>query len=205
MQGPLREATGGPAELRGGRPRAMERLIEGLIMSGLAMQVSGPRGRPRAPSTSSATCGRWRAWGTATTVAASHGFKVGVGSIAIAALYERLLERDLAELDVDAPPRAPGRAGTRWSATVRAPHTTPGLDEAAVEQSRAKYIDADELAERLELLRERWPALRERLAAAAPERPTSCASSCARPAPDQPGGDRPAHRGLPGRPTGGRR
>ena len=32
----------------------------------------------------------------------SHGFKVGVGSVAIAALYELLLERDLADLDIEA-------------------------------------------------------------------------------------------------------
>ena len=46
---------------------------------------------------------------------------------------------------------------------VRATHKTPGLDTAAVEQSRAKHIDADQLAERLTLVGEAWPALRERI------------------------------------------
>lgn len=32
----------------------------------------------------------------------SHGFKVGVGSIAIAALYEQVLQRNLGNLDIDA-------------------------------------------------------------------------------------------------------
>jgi len=47
---------------------------------------------------------------------------------------------------------------------VRRAHTTPGLDEAAVEETRAKDVDAGALRERLTLLRSRWPDLRERLA-----------------------------------------
>jgi glycerol-1-phosphate dehydrogenase [NAD(P)+] len=94
----------------------------------------------------------------------SHGFKVGLGSIAVAALYERVMARDLSRLDVGALSAAwPSREDVE--AAVRATHTTPGLDEAAVAESLAKYIDAAELGKRLELLAERWPALRERLAA----------------------------------------
>jgi glycerol-1-phosphate dehydrogenase [NAD(P)+] len=47
--------------------------------------------------------------------------------------------------------------------SVRAQHTSPELEEGAVEQTLAKYISADELAERLELLREVWPDLREKV------------------------------------------
>ncbi|HEX7148738.1 MAG TPA: sn-glycerol-1-phosphate dehydrogenase, partial [Actinomycetota bacterium] len=92
----------------------------------------------------------------------SHGFKVGVGSIAIAALYERLLERDLAALDVAA-------LGDAWpgpeeaEVAVRAAHTTPGLDEAAVAETMAKHADPETLGRRLALLADRWPALRDRL------------------------------------------
>ena len=39
-------------------------------------------------------------------LAVPHGFKVGVGSIAAAALYERLLMRDMRALDIDALCRA---------------------------------------------------------------------------------------------------
>ena len=91
-----------------------------------------------------------------------HGFKVGVGSVAIAALYELLLERDLADLDIEAlkdswPPRE------EMEQSVRVQHTSHELEEGAVEQTLAKYISADELAERLELLREIWPGLREKV------------------------------------------
>ena len=74
----------------------------------------------------------------------SHGFKVGVGSVAIAALYERLLERDLGALDVEGLRRAwPGPEAAE--AAVRAAHTTPGLDEAAVAETMAKHADPETL------------------------------------------------------------
>ena len=41
VQGPLRAATARPAELAAGDRDAMLALVEGLMMSGLAMQVSG--------------------------------------------------------------------------------------------------------------------------------------------------------------------
>jgi glycerol-1-phosphate dehydrogenase [NAD(P)+] len=46
---------------------------------------------------------------------------------------------------------------------VRAAHATPGLDEAAVAETMAKWVDADALGRRLRLLADRWPALRDRL------------------------------------------
>ncbi|HEX7147421.1 MAG TPA: iron-containing alcohol dehydrogenase, partial [Actinomycetota bacterium] len=39
VQGPLREAVGRPGELAAGDQEALERLVEGLVMSGLAMQA----------------------------------------------------------------------------------------------------------------------------------------------------------------------
>jgi glycerol-1-phosphate dehydrogenase [NAD(P)+] len=92
----------------------------------------------------------------------SHGFKVGVGSISVAALYERVLARDLGDLDVEGIV-AEWPAWEEVERRVRATHTVPGLDEYAVEESRAKYVDADGLRKRLELLRGIWPGLRERL------------------------------------------
>jgi glycerol-1-phosphate dehydrogenase [NAD(P)+] len=92
----------------------------------------------------------------------SHGFKVGVGSVAIAALYELLLERDPADLDVEALQDF-WPTGEQMERSVRERHANPELEEGAVEQTLAKYISADELAGRLELLREVWPELREKV------------------------------------------
>jgi glycerol-1-phosphate dehydrogenase [NAD(P)+] len=164
VQDPLRGWTGAPAELRDGDQEAMNRLIEGLIVSGLAMQVH----RSSRPASGSehqfSHLWEMEGLGRDDNPPLSHGFKVGVGSVAIAALYERILQRDLGDLDIEALHNAwPTQEEVQQ--TVRAAHTTPGLDEAAVKESLAKYINADQLAQRLELLRERWPELRERVAA----------------------------------------
>jgi glycerol-1-phosphate dehydrogenase [NAD(P)+] len=164
VQGPLREATARPAELATGDRRAMEALVEGLMMSGLAMQVAGSS-RP-ASGAEHYFSHLWELEGLAHGVEGGpppeHGLKVGFGSIAMAAFYERLLQRDLSTVDIE----ARRRLWPSWEQVeqeVRATHQTPGLDRAAIAQSREKYIDADQLAQRLTLLHERWPALRERI------------------------------------------
>jgi glycerol-1-phosphate dehydrogenase [NAD(P)+] len=162
VQGPLRSATAHPAELHAGDAEAMDALIEGLVMSGLAMQ-SASSSRP-ASGAEHQFSHLWEMehLGQDDDPPLSHGFKVGLGSIATSALYERVLARDLSRLDVDA-------AVSAWPAwdeverRVRSEHTEPGLDEAAAEETRAKYVPADDLRVRLSLLRERWPSLREQL------------------------------------------
>jgi glycerol-1-phosphate dehydrogenase [NAD(P)+] len=162
VQGPLREAIGRPAELQAGDQRAMDALIEGLIMSGLAMQAHASSRPASGAEHQFSHLWEMEGLGRDEDPPLSHGFKVGVGSVAIAALYERILPRDLSNLDIDAIRGAwPTQAEVEQA--VRAAHTTPGLDEAAVTESLTKYIGADQLAERLALLRERWPALRQRL------------------------------------------
>jgi glycerol-1-phosphate dehydrogenase [NAD(P)+] len=165
VQGPLREATARPGDLHAGDPEALDALIEGLILSGLAMQATSSS-RP-ASGAEHQFSHLWEMAGLGEhpehgEPPLSHGFKVGLGTVSIAALYERLLARDLAELDID----AAVAAWPSWDEVerrVRAAHTTPGLDEPAVQQSKAKYVDAEQLAGRLRLARERWPQLRERL------------------------------------------
>ncbi len=164
VQGPLREATGRPAELQAGDRQAMEGLIEGLVMSGLAMQAAASSRPASGAEHQFSHLWEMEGLGHDDVPPLSHGFKVGVGSLAIASLYERLLERDLAALDADA-------ICSAWPAwddverNVRAAHATPGLDDAAVTETREKYVDAGELEKRLALLAQRWPDLRERVRA----------------------------------------
>jgi len=165
VQDHLREWTSEPADLHDGAQQAMEHLIEGLIMSGLGMQSY--QSSRTASGAEHQFSHLWEMEGLGHGEGhegppLSHGFKVGVGSVAIAALYERILERDLTNLDIDAVCSA-WLGQDEVERSVRAAHTSPDLEEGAVEQSLAKYISAEELAERLELLREVWPDLRERL------------------------------------------
>jgi glycerol-1-phosphate dehydrogenase [NAD(P)+] len=162
VQGPLRSSVARPAELAAGDSDAMDNLIEGLIMSGLAMQAASSSRPASGAEHQFSHLWEMEGHGHDWTPPLSHGFKVGVGSVAIAALYERILERDLSQLDVEAATAAwPDREEVERR--VRAAHTTPGLDEAAVAETLAKYIDADELGKRLEVLKARWPELRKRL------------------------------------------
>jgi glycerol-1-phosphate dehydrogenase [NAD(P)+] len=162
VQGPLREAVGRPAELAAGDRQAMGGLIQGLIMSGLAMQAHASSRPASGAEHQFSHLWEMEGLGHDRQPPLSHGFKVGLGSVAVAALYERILERDLSVLDIEAL-RGAWRTPEEVGAAVAAAHTTPGLDEAAVEETLAKYIDADQLGQRLALLGERWPALRGRL------------------------------------------
>jgi glycerol-1-phosphate dehydrogenase [NAD(P)+] len=160
VQDSLRAWTAHPARLRDGDSQALSELFTGLTMTGLAMQLSASS-RPASGSEHRFSHLWEMQLGPA---AALHGFKVGVGTIAAAALYDRLLARDLTRLDIAGLCRAwPSRAEVER--TVRQGHDHPQLAEHAVAESLAKYIDARQLRQRLLLLQERWPALRERLQA----------------------------------------
>ena len=164
VQDHLREWTGSPAELRAGDREATGRLMEGLILSGLGMQSYQSSRTASGAEHQFSHLWEMEGLGKDADPPLSHGFKVGVGSVAIAALYERVLERDLGALDIAAlreswPPRE------EMERSVRAQHTSPDLEEGAVEQTLAKYISADELVQRLQLLGEVWPELRGKVRA----------------------------------------
>ena len=127
VQGPLREAVGRPGELAAGDQEALERLVEGLVMSGLAMQAHASSRPASGAEHQFSHLWEMEGLGHDRQPPLSHGFKVGVGSIAIAALYERLLERDLAALDVAALARRLARPrGGRGGGPGRAHHPRPG-------------------------------------------------------------------------------
>jgi glycerol-1-phosphate dehydrogenase [NAD(P)+] len=162
VQDHLREWIDSPAELRVGSRRSTEHLVEGLIMSGLGMQSYQSSRTASGAEHQFSHLWEMEGLGKDADPPLSHGFKVGVGSVAIAAIYELLLERDLDDLDIEALRDSwPNREEMERS--VREQHTNPELEEGAVEQTLAKYIGADELAGRLRLLGEVWPELREKV------------------------------------------
>ena len=162
VQDHLRRWIGNPSGLRSGDEGAMDGLMEGLVMSGLAMQSYESSRTASGAEHQFSHLWEGEGLGRDHDPPLSHGFKVGVGSIAIAALYERVLDRDLTDLDVESIKGSwPSKDDLERS--VRAAHTTPGLDEAAVKQSLAKHPGPDDLAERLRKIREVWPDLRGRL------------------------------------------
>jgi glycerol-1-phosphate dehydrogenase [NAD(P)+] len=161
VQDSLRDWTGQPRALHAGDRQAIENLFEGLIMSGIAMQISHSS-RP-ASGSEHRFSHLWEMQALAHGhEPVPHGFKVGIGTQASAALYERVLARDLTKLNVDALCRAwPSREEVRSS--VQEAHSIPKLAENAVEESLAKYITPDQLRQRLIFIQERWPVSRGHL------------------------------------------
>jgi glycerol-1-phosphate dehydrogenase [NAD(P)+] len=92
----------------------------------------------------------------------SHGFKVGIGTLAVAGLYEYLLARELDRLNVDI-------CCAQWpddaarEKTAQALFHQDDLKAVALQESQAKWIDAAGLSRQLATLRRVWPDLRERL------------------------------------------
>ena len=96
VQDGLKDALCDPAGVRAGNVAKVEQLAEGLLLSGFAMQAT-QSSRP-ASGAEHQFSHLWEMEGHGVDITPrrlSHGFKVGLGSVSIAALYERLLERDL--------------------------------------------------------------------------------------------------------------
>jgi len=161
VQGPLPAMIADPARFQAGDAASIEQLFLGLIVTGLAIQVSG--------STRCASGGEhqfshlWEMRGLEHNgELVSHGVKVGFGSIFAAALYERFLARDWTGFDIEAAVAAyPSLA--EMEAEILAMDDSPALIERALEECRAKHVDAGTLRDRLNAFREGWPVLKARL------------------------------------------
>lgn len=163
VQHPLRDALASPDRLRAGDPAAVERFFLGLVLSGLAMQAA--RSSRPASGVEHLLSHLWEMTGlTHDGLTPSHGVKVGVGTVLGVALYEALLDRDLAQVDVEA-------RATSWpppSAVedeVRRSLPAGTIADRAVAESLAKHPTPAELRDRLACAQERWDDLRERLRA----------------------------------------
>ena len=163
VQGGLRPAVADPVGARKGDPAAIRQLVEGLMLSGFAMQYS----RTSRPA-SGAEHQFSHLWDMQHHVhnghAPSHGFKVGIGTLAMTALHEYLLSGPMENLDI-------ARCCAQWpddaarEKAVRALFTQEDILTVALTESRAKWLDAAGLRAQLELIKRLWPCLKERLRA----------------------------------------
>ena len=163
VQGPLQYAIADPDGLRRGDVEAVAALSEGLQMSGLAIQVYGTS-RP-ASGAGHYFSHQWEmeGYGRDWAIPLSHGFKVGLGTLAMCALYEIVLGLDLGAVDVDAR-LASWPTPEQDRARVEALQPSAIIRESAVRESAEKYLTPDAARRRLETIRRVWPELRFRLA-----------------------------------------
>lgn len=162
VQDGLQEALSDPAGVHAGRVDKVEQLAEGLIMSGFAMQaIQSSRPASGAEHQFSHLWDmehlRYRG------ASVSHGFKVGIGTLASTAFYEMLLEAPVGELDVE-------RCVAEWPSWEQTEGEIrrlfdhdPELVTRCLKETRDKYVGRDGLRDQLTRLREAWPELRERI------------------------------------------
>ncbi|GAA1393986.1 sn-glycerol-1-phosphate dehydrogenase [Luteococcus peritonei] len=162
VQSPLRAAMSQPEALAHGDRAALAALTEESMLSGLAIQAH-QSSRPGSGAGHNFSH-QWEMEGHGLDwePPLSHGAKVGIGTVAVCALYDRALELDLSTLDVEALVAAwPDPQQNRER--VLALHDVDVIAEAAVTQSMAKYLPADQLADRIGRIQQEWPALVPRL------------------------------------------
>jgi glycerol-1-phosphate dehydrogenase [NAD(P)+] len=149
VQGGLREALQHPINI--------EKLTEGLMLGGFAMQAA-QSSRPASGAEHQFS----HLWDMQHATDASHGFKVGIGTLAVAEFYEKLFEIPIENLNV------PSYA-TDWpdwpqvERRIIASFEQPELREKALQETRAKWIDNETMQDRLWRLTDVWPDLKRRL------------------------------------------
>ncbi len=162
VQAPLRASLADPDRIAVGDESAIASLADGLLMSGLAMQAHRSSRPASGAGHQFSHLWEMEGLGRAWEPPLSHGKKVGLGTIALCALYEVVLRRDLATLDVDAAVRD-WPAWAEVERRIRAADLPSDITAAALEQSHAKFVSPARLRSRLERLREVWPALSRQL------------------------------------------
>jgi glycerol-1-phosphate dehydrogenase [NAD(P)+] len=161
VQGMLRSWIEDPAAIARGDRTRLRQLTCGLMMSGFAMQAA----RSSRPA-SGAEHQFSHLWDMQhhnyRGAAPSHGFKVGIGTLASIALYEDLLATDWKRFDIES-------AVAKWPDWEHmeqqiASFFEPGeLRDIATQEMRAKYSSPQEVRDQLGRLVEAWPELSSRL------------------------------------------
>lgn len=161
VQSRLRHWVGNPEGVASRDPETVRGLITGLLMTGFAMQAA----RSSRPA-SGAEHQFSHLWDmehhTFRGGVPSHGFKVGIGSLASTALYDALLKLPLADLDVE-------QAVAVWPDEPEIKQEIEELFEIeelaakAREESMAKHPTPSRLRSQLERLKGVWPELAKRL------------------------------------------
>lgn len=163
VQNPLRKLISNPSGIKHRDHQALCFLMEGLIMSGLAMQQA-QSSRPASGAEHQFS----HLWDNQhhkhNGKTPSHGFKVAVGSLASLALYEALFD-----LLGDSVEKIKTEKQSYWKdfaeieKEIKNTFSSPVEAAQVIEQSRQKYIDFTNLEKRLNRVVEIWPELRRKL------------------------------------------
>jgi len=143
-----------PAGVRAGNRAALDGLMRGLVMSGLAMQAHG-NSRP-ASGSDHQFAHLWEMEGLAVDgQPVSHGACVGIGCVSMIAAYEWLLHRDVRSIDpAGLAARAPSAAALK--AEIAASFPLSFMAANAEAETMAKTAPPERIERRLTLLKRNW-------------------------------------------------
>ncbi|MBM9433605.1 sn-glycerol-1-phosphate dehydrogenase [Flaviflexus equikiangi] len=160
VQGPLRDSLSDPVAVANAEEDAIAKLGEGQIMSGLAMQAHKSSRPASGAGHQFSHTWEMEGHGLDWEPPLSHGFKVGVGTIASCAIWEVFLGMDVEDFDVEKA-LAAVKSAEEIEANVRAT-LNENIQDESVKHSVGKRMAGDELVARIELLKEKWPVIQER-------------------------------------------
>lgn len=164
VQNGLKESLSQPKACHEGDVEMTEALCEGLLMSGFAMQAL-QSSRP-ASGTEHQFSHCWDMENLCYEGKhVSHGFKVGIGTLASTASLEFLLEQDIEHLDVDKCVDA-WKSWEEQEKEIREVFAgKPGHLARGLKETKDKYTDKEGLRKQLEALKAAWPELKTQIKA----------------------------------------
>ena len=160
-QSNLKASLADPEGVAALREEAIAPFVEGLMLSGFAMQAA--RSSRPASCTDHLFSHLWNMRDHKHNGATpSHGFQVSVGTLMMCAMFDQMYKSDFTALDVDACVKAwPSADEIR----TRAEQLFAGeaYADMGVTEMMAKYDDAQEVRRQLQLVKDNWPDLMARL------------------------------------------
>ena len=162
VQDGLQEALSDPEGVYNGDVKKVEQLAEGLLLSGFAMQAA-KSSRPASGMEHQFS----HFWDMEDLEFegkhVSHGFKVGIGTLASTASLELLLAAPIESLDIDA-------CVAKWKSweetekeILRIFNGKPGFIDRALIETKNKYVDKEGLRRELTAFKAAWSELKERI------------------------------------------
>jgi len=161
VQDGLKDAISDPEGVAAMRTEPLSRFVEGLMLGGFAMQDM-QSSRPASGAEHLFSHLLEMRDHTFKGDIVPHGIQVGVFTLFMCRVYEKILSFDYTKLDVDAclknwkPLDEQERIGAGAFAGTLFP-------ELGVKTVRSKYVDTDTMRKRLESFRARWPEIKARL------------------------------------------
>ena len=157
----LKASLADPEGVAALKPEAIAPFVEGLMLSGFAMQAA--RSSRPASCTDHLFSHLWNMRDHKHNgVTPSHGFQVSVGTLMMCAMFDEMYKTDFTTLDVDSCVKAWPSADEIRS---RAEQLFAGeaFAEMGITEMMAKYDDADEVRRQLQLVKDNWLDLKARL------------------------------------------